>query len=84
MSKAQPAERICPECRKSVVPVPIAYGYPSPELFEDADAGRVRLGGCVITGDDPQWACPACEAPLFADKDHERRYRRGNGREDEF
>jgi len=77
MSEAQPAERICPTCRKFVIPIPIAYGYPSHDLFEDADAGRVQLGGCVVTGDDPEWACPECEAPLFEDKDHERRYRRG-------
>jgi hypothetical protein len=74
MSRTRPAERICPECRKSIVPVPIAYGYPSPEMFEDADAGRVRLGGCVITGDDPQWACPACEAPLSTDDGQEPRW----------
>jgi rubrerythrin len=84
MSEAQLEKRICPKCRKSVVPVPIAYGYPSPDLFEDADAGRVQLGGCVISGDDPQWACPACEAPHFEDEDHERRYRRGLGPEDEL
>jgi len=74
MSQAQPTERTCPSCRQTVVPIPIAYGYPSADLFEDADAGRVQLGGCVVTGDDPEWACPACKAPLFADEGHEPRW----------
>lgn len=33
--------------------VPIAYGYPSSELFEAAERGEVVLGGCVIEVDSP-------------------------------
>jgi len=40
--------------------VPIVYGLPSPEMMEEAERGEARLGGCFITGDDPEW--PSLEA----------------------
>ena len=46
---ARPGEQRCPNCHESIVPLPIVYGYPAPGLFEEAEAGRVRLGGCVVT-----------------------------------
>jgi transposase-like protein len=51
----------CPRCHSSEQVVPIIYGYPSEELFEAADRGEVKLGGCVVTGDDPQWFCKSCD-----------------------
>ncbi len=57
-------EKLCPRCRKSVKPVPIVYGYPSDELFADAEAGKVRLGGCVVDAESPDYACPECDALL--------------------
>ena len=33
----------CPECRQSVEPVPIVFGYPAPETFEAAERGGRRL-----------------------------------------
>jgi len=72
----QAKAQACPACQHSIVPIPIVHGYPSPGLFEDAEAGRVQLGGCVVTDDDPKWACPDCGAGLFDDEDHERRYQR--------
>jgi hypothetical protein len=30
---------------------------PGPDLFEDEQAGRVVLGGCVVGESDPNWAC---------------------------
>jgi hypothetical protein len=71
--------RTCPECQRSVVPIPIVHGFPSPESFEDAEAGRVQLGGRIVTDDDPEWACPNCEVGLFDDDDHKRRYQRWAG-----
>lgn len=41
--------------------VPIAYGLPTGVLMDAAERGEVVLGGCTVTGDDPQWACPACD-----------------------
>lgn len=37
----------CPKCVSERV-VPIMYGLPSDELFEDWDRGEVELGGCCI------------------------------------
>jgi hypothetical protein len=34
---------------------------PSAELFEEVEAGRVALGGCVVAGGDPNWHCKDCE-----------------------
>ncbi|MEX1336714.1 MAG: hypothetical protein AB1Z66_15585 [Candidatus Limnocylindrales bacterium] len=60
MSESVAPKQRCPNCAELVVPLPIVYGYPSPELFEEAAAGRVRIGGCVISGDDPEYECPMC------------------------
>lgn len=48
----------CPRGHGDVVPV--AMGYPDPELFEEAEAGRVVLGGCCVHGNDPEWECLVC------------------------
>ena len=50
-------ELVCRECGQPGVA--IAYGYPSAELVEAADAGRVVLGGCVVYEDMPMWSCAA-------------------------
>jgi hypothetical protein len=51
----------CPECGSSEGVVPIIYGYPGEELVEAAERGEVKLGGCIVTGDDPGWYCKSCE-----------------------
>jgi predicted RNA-binding Zn-ribbon protein involved in translation (DUF1610 family) len=57
-------EGACPRCGETVKPVPIAYGYPSAEMFEAAERGEIQLGGCVIGEDDPPFVCPACGQPI--------------------
>lgn len=37
----------CPKCNSTNV-IPIIYGYPTPELFEDSDNDKCILGGCCI------------------------------------
>jgi hypothetical protein len=54
-----PTPARCPKCGARAA-VPIAYGEPGPELVEDAKAGRVVLGGCVIDDDSPTHACVDC------------------------
>jgi len=56
--------RRCPACRSSNV-LRIVYGYPDFDLFQDAEAGRVALGGCVLTGADPSWRCMDCDTRVF-------------------
>lgn len=48
----------CPYCGGRIVP--IIYGEPSEEVFEKYSKGEVMLGGCCITGDDPEWECNKC------------------------
>lgn len=50
----------CPKCgsRNSVK---IVYGMPSYELFQKAEAGKVKLGGCIIEKDSPEYFCKDCE-----------------------
>ncbi|MBC9928965.1 hypothetical protein ICL07_01180 [Chitinophaga qingshengii] len=51
------AKKTCPVClsRKNVIPV--LYGFPSPKMFRDADAGKIALGGCVIGDYHPTRYC---------------------------
>ena len=64
MSQSAAPKQRCPSCAELVVPLPIVYGYPSAELFEEAEACRIRLGGCVIGGDDPEYECPLCHEAI--------------------
>jgi hypothetical protein len=41
--------------------IKIVYGYPSHELFLEAEAGKVKLGGCCISIGDPGYFCNDCE-----------------------
>lgn len=48
----------CPYCGGKLLP--IAYGMPGEELQEKAEKGEVILGGCCLTGTDPQKQCSEC------------------------
>ena len=45
----------CPTC--SVALIPIVYGLPLPELFQEAERGDVELGGCCFMEGRPQLRC---------------------------
>ena len=53
--------KVCPNChnRKSIVK--IAYGYPGEEMREKHDKGEIKLGGCSISENNPDWHCNKCE-----------------------
>ena len=53
----------CPTCGEKLVPV--IYGYPDSEAFEEADRGEVVLGGCMVGDFDPATACPKCDAAVL-------------------
>jgi hypothetical protein len=55
------APRRCPR-RSSDEVIRILYGTPSPELLEEARAGRVVLGADVFRPEAPQWLCVATRA----------------------
>jgi rubredoxin len=50
----------CPECGV-VGLLPIVYGYPTRQAVDAEERGEIVLGGCVISGVMPNWACPECE-----------------------
>lgn len=47
----------CPKCNKKDEVIPISYGFPTPEVFEKEQQGKVKLGGCCIELDGPDWYC---------------------------
>jgi hypothetical protein len=44
----------------------ILYGLPAmgPELARDLEAGKIVLGGCCTSDDDPCWQCADCGAEI--------------------
>ncbi len=48
---------VCPRCAKSDMVIPIIYGLPGSRLIRQADRGKVRLGGCILTACDPYSYC---------------------------
>ena len=54
----------CPACGSQKV-VRILYGMPSYEAFLDSKAGKIILGGCVISDNDPRWGCIDCNAKIY-------------------
>ncbi len=51
--------KTCPRCDSQNV-VPILYGMPGPEMFEESRRGEVALGGCVVFPDAPDHTCRNC------------------------
>ena len=54
----------CPVCGSDDVG-PVVYGFPGGEMWEAAEAGTVRLGGCVVEDRDrwwDRWFCRRCDA----------------------
>ncbi len=49
----------CPGCGSRSI-VPIIYGYPTVETVLQAHRDELHLGGCYVTGDDPQFRCRGC------------------------
>lgn len=49
----------CPACRK-LEGVPIVYGFPDEAAFEAADREEIVLGGCLVTGHEPNRFCKKC------------------------
>ena len=58
--------RTCLECGSKRI-AKILYGMPafSDELERDIKSGKIVLGGCVITDEDPIWQCVDCGKSYF-------------------
>ncbi len=59
----------CTPCGKRGVPLLRVWGYPTPAVERRADAGLVRLMGCLVPPsgleDAAQWECRHCGAELL-------------------
>jgi len=54
----------------------IVYGLVrGPAVREDVQSGKVVLGGCMVTGNDPKWHCNTC-GKRFPEDAEEHRNRR--------
>jgi hypothetical protein len=46
---------VCPYCLWNGDVVRIVYGLPGTKLLARANAGQVKLGGCMVSPDKPIW-----------------------------
>jgi len=53
--------KICPKCHNRDSIIKIEYGYPGEEMREKHDKGEIRLGGCTIEEDNPDYHCNKCD-----------------------
>lgn len=53
---------ICPKCKSKNI-IPIMYGYPAPQAWEEVEKGNLKLGGCevFVGGGQPDLFCKDCE-----------------------
>ncbi len=56
----------CPECGSTRV-ANILFGMPafSKEIEEKIHEGKIVLGGCCISDDDPKWKCIDCSTEIY-------------------
>ena len=60
--------KFCPNCNSPRL-AKILYGLPrfDDKLDKDIKEGRVVLGGCCISDNDPDYKCMDCNALIFKD-----------------
>ena len=51
----------CPKCSSAEFVVPIRYGMPGVEMQQKHHEGKIKLGGCSMEIDAPNWHCKECE-----------------------
>lgn len=49
----------CPKCGSQNI-VKIIYGYPTAKTMKKAEKGKIKLGGCCISENDPTRHCKDC------------------------
>ncbi len=56
----------CPVCKSTKI-ANILYGMPvyNEKFANDMDSGKIVIGGCCITDNDPKWQCVDCNIELF-------------------
>ena len=70
MIRVKRKPRKCPQCGSAKI-ANILYGLPifSPELEKELKDGKIELGGCCISDDDPIWKCTECEVDIYKETD---------------
>ena len=51
----------CPNCSSAESVVPIRYGMPGPGMQQKYYEGKIKLGGCDMDEENPNWYCKKCE-----------------------
>ena len=51
----------CPNCSSAESVVPIRYGMPGPGMQQKYYEGEIKLGGCMVAMDNPNWHCKICD-----------------------
>lgn len=51
--------KYCPKCHGELIP--IIYGLPSYETFLKQEKGEVKLGGCMVNPNNPNYYCKTCD-----------------------
>jgi len=49
--------KACPVDAKSKNVIPIVYGLPNRRTMRKMKKGKIKLGGCEVTGCEPYWFC---------------------------
>ena len=49
----------CPNCKSKKV-IPITYGLPPNKMVKLSYEGKIKLGGCCVTENDPDYFCKDC------------------------
>jgi len=49
---------VCPTCGGTGIP--IVYGMATYQAGQAADRGEIVMGGCEVTGEDPNYRCGEC------------------------
>jgi hypothetical protein len=57
----------CPKCCSENDVIPILYGMPGPDMVIEEEAGKIKLGGCLICDENPQWFCKKCDIKFCND-----------------
>lgn len=61
----------CPRCGHRPV-AEILYGEPAFDVWleQKINEGRITLGGCCVTPDDPAWKCARCGLRIYRSKNN--------------
>ncbi|WP_346619239.1 hypothetical protein [Blastococcus montanus] len=62
------AGRVCPGCGREDS-IPVVYGLPGGDIFEQAEHGRVALGGCLVMEEQPAFVCRSCDLEWGSESD---------------